>query len=478
MGSHWFRPKSGPREGRSRTYRSSRALAFSGRVLYFAMLLLVTVFLISSLFETRPGDLAESVLGINIQSDDDNTTVGPVTGEAADRSDETDSTTAEAPRERAIQAAMDMFSTGSIAEAVNYISGEGELSPAEQQGVLESLDGPDIIEGLLTSQDPIAQRIGRIFREVDSGTEISQGEMRTDLKDMGLRRGRVRSYLGLFVRVKKHSRSRMFRGAIESLAASPRIADAEVRAPSAQPGPPAVRGRKIALLIGVKTYMDPLPSLKTPMADVESIGALLNGRLGYETRILKNATKDMMLEAFQTLVDELSEQDSLVIFYAGHGYILEADGQGYWLPADARTDTAKQWISNRSVSEFLKAIRAKNILLIADSCYSGTLVASSQASQGVKIRLSRAELRERRTVMILSSGGEEPVQDERGAGHSVFARQLMTMIEGMDRDILGVELYETIKARVAELAPQIPQYGGAVSAGHEAGTDYLFELVP
>ena len=476
MGSQWFRPRSGPREGRSRTYRSSRALAFSGRVLYFAMLLLVTVFLISSLFETRPGDLAESVFGINIQSDNDNTTVGPVTGEAADRSDETDSTTAGAPRERTIQAAMDMFSAGSIAEAVNYISGEGELSPAEQQGVLESLDGPDIIEGLLTSQDPIAQRIGRIFKEVDSGTEIGQGEMRTDLKDMGLRRGRVRSYLGLFVRVKKHARSRMFRGAIESLAASPRIADAEVRAPSAQPEPPAVRGRKIALLIGVKTYMDPLPSLKTPMADVESIGALLNGRLGYETRILKNATKDMMLEAFQALVDELSEQDSLVVFYAGHGYILEADGQGYWLPADARTDTAKQWISNRSVSEFLKAIRAKNILLIADSCYSGTLVASSQASQGVKIRLSRAELREKRTVMILSSGGEEPVQDERGAGHSVFARQLMTMIEGMDRDILGVELYETIKARVAELAPQIPQYGGAVSAGHEAGTDYLFEL--
>ncbi len=115
-------------------------------------------------------------------------------------------------------------------------------------------------------------------------------------------------------------------------------------------------------------------------------------------------------------------------------------------------------------------------MLVADSCYSGTLLPSGQANRGVRTRLSRAELREKRAVMILSSGGEEPVQDERGAGHSVFARQLITMIEGMNRDRLGVEVYETVKARVAKLAPQVPQYGGVVSAGHEAGADYLFEV--
>ena len=52
----------------------------------------------------------------------------------------------------------------------------------------------------------------------------------------------------------------------------------------------------------------------------------------------------------------------------------------------------------------------------------------------------------------------------------------MTMFEGMNRDRLGVEVYETVKARVAKLAPQVPQYGGVVSAGHEAGADYLFEV--
>jgi hypothetical protein len=434
----------------------------------------VTVVLISLVFESRFDDLFESVLGIEIESDD--TTVWSVTGEAATGSGRSESTTAGAARERTIQKAKTMMSAGSLVAAVNYVNGEGELSLAEQQEVLESLDGPDIIEGLLSSQDPIARRIGRIFTEVASGTEVSQGEIKTEFQDMGLRGGRLLTYLGLFVRVKKHARSQMFQGAIASLVASPRIADVAVRAPSAQPEPPAVGGRKIALLIGVNAYMDPIPSLRTPMTDVKSIGALLEDKLGFETRILENATKGKMLEAFQALVDEMGEQDSLVVFYAGHGYILESDGQGYWLPADARTDTARQWLSNRNVSEFLSAIRFKNIMLITDSCYSGTLLPSGQASQGIKTRLSRAELSEKRAVMILSSGGDEPVQDEGGAGHSVFARQLMTMIEGMNRDSLGVELYETIKARMAKLAPRVPQYGGVVSAGHEAGTDYLFEV--
>ncbi len=473
MGSRWFRLKSDSQERSSGTSRGSRTLAISARALYLATLILVTVLLFSSVFEFRFGDLAESVFGIDIDSW--TTTAEPPTGEAP-RSAESESTIADAARTRAIQRAKDMISEGSLAEAVDYVNGEGKLSLTEQQEILESLDGSDIIERLLASQNPIARRIGQIFRAIAGGDEVSQGEMSTELQDMGVRGGTALTYLGLFVRVKKHARSQMFRGAIASLAASPGIADAVVRAPSTPPDPAAVGGRTIALLIGVEAYRVPLPNLRTPMADVNAIGVLLGDRLGYEIRILMNATKDQMLEAFQALVDDVGEQDSLVVYYAGHGYILEADGLGYWLPADARTDTAQQWLSNKSVSEVLSAIRAKNIMLVADSCYSGTLLSSGRASKGVRTRLSRAELREKRAVMILSSGGEEPVQDERGAGHSVFARQLITMFEGMDRDRLGVEVYETVKARVAEFAPQVPQYGGAISAGHEAGADYLFEV--
>ena len=126
--------------------------------------------------------------------------------------------------------------------------------------------------------------------------------------------------------------------------------------------------------------------------------------------------------------------------------------------------------------QVLNAIRSKNVMLIADSCYSGTLLSGEHRAEGVRVQLNKEELRDRRSVVILSSGGEEPVQDTGGAGHSVFAGQLMAVLETMETDGLGAELYERVKARIAELAPQVPQYGGVVSAGHELGADHLLEL--
>ncbi len=52
----------------------------------------------------------------------------------------------------------------------------------------------------------------------------------------------------------------------------------------------------------------------------------------------------------------------------------------------------------------------------------------------------------------------------------------MAVLETMETDGLGAELYGRVRARIAELAPQVPQYGGGVTAGHELGADHLLEL--
>jgi len=69
-----------------------------------------------------------------------------------------------------------------------------------------------------------------------------------------------------------------------------------------------------------------------------------------------------------------------------------------------------------------------------------------------------------------------PFQDAGVNGHSVFARQLMNLLGSMQTDGLGSELYPRVKSGVAKLAPQVPPYGGVISAGHELGGGYLLEL--
>ncbi len=389
---------------------------------------------------------------------------------------ETGTTAESSTSEQTIAVIEEIVVEGSLSEAIDYINGEGDVSLAEQQDFFQSLDGTDVVEGLLSSDDPTAQAIGQAFEEVLGGQDMSQAQMKAELEAMGVTGGRLLSYLGLYTRVRKQARTKMLRVAVEALTEESGSADVSVRAPTPRPGAAKAGGRKIALLIGVQDYLEPIPDLTTPVADVEAIGGLLRTRLGYETRIIENATRDEIVAGLQALVDELEESDSAIIMYAGHGYILEATGVGYWLAADARTDSADQWISNTSISEALNAIRSKNVMLIADSCYSGTLLSGEHRVEGVRVQLNKEELRDRRSVVILSSGGEEPVQDTGGAGHSVFAGQLMAVLETMETDGLGAELYERVKARIAELAPQVPQYGGVVSAGHELGADHLLEL--
>jgi len=53
--------------------------------------------------------------------------------------------------------------------------------------------------------------------------------------------------------------------------------------------------------------------------------------------------------------------------------LVEKTGRGYWIPAKASADNPAEWISNTDIGRALEAISAKQLLLVSDSCYSGTL---------------------------------------------------------------------------------------------------------
>ncbi len=86
------------------------------------------------------------------------------------------------------------------------------------------------------------------------------------------------------------------------------------------------------------------------------------------------------------------------------------------------------------------------------------------------------EILTKRSVVAMSSGGDEPVSDEGKDGHSIFAWNLMQAVGRVDNWQAGGNLFTTVQAEVAKEFPQTPQYGGVPSAGHQTGGDYLFEF--
>ncbi len=241
-------------------------------------------------------------------------------------------------------------------------------------------------------------------------------------------------------------------------------------------------GRYYALVIGNEQY-GLLPKLETAVEDARAVGGLLKEKYGFEVTLLTNATRYQILSALNKLRQELTEKDNLLIYYAGHGEIDRANLRGYWLPVDAEPNSDANWISNVSITDFLNAISVKHAIVVADSCYSGTLTRSSigQLESGMsdeaRARWLKAMVNARART-VLTSGGVQPVLDGGGGKHSVFARIFLDVL-GENNDAMEAQrLYREVAARVLDQASrfqmeQRPEYAPLKFAGHESG-DFLF----
>ncbi len=233
--------------------------------------------------------------------------------------------------------------------------------------------------------------------------------------------------------------------------------------------------RKVAVLIGNDRYTDArIPTLDNAANDARAVGATLQDTLGYETLVLENATRAEILRTLNRLALQLEPQDSLIIYYAGHGEVVEATGQGYWQPVDAVATNPETWISNNDIGRLLAQFAPNQVALVSDSCFSGSLLGDERI-RGISINSNPQELLQRRAAVVMTSGGNEPVFDAGRNGHSPFAWNLMRTIEQVPNWRPGSDVFERVRFNVARELPQRPQYGASLVGGHVAGADYLFE---
>lgn len=237
---------------------------------------------------------------------------------------------------------------------------------------------------------------------------------------------------------------------------------------------PPVPTRKIAVLFGNNAYLNPIPSLETPISDVQAIANLLRTRFGYEVRVLTDARKADVASALNQISAEAGPGDSVLVFYAGHGYLMDDTHMGYWIPVDGSTKSPANWVSNTDISKYLKNITAQQVILVSDSCFSGSLTRELKVSTSLSDK-SAAATPNRRAVMVMSSGGEEPVSDEGKDGHSIFAWSFLQALGRASEATAGFDLFKLVRKEVVKEYVQQPQYGAALAAGHVEGAEFIFE---
>lgn len=241
-------------------------------------------------------------------------------------------------------------------------------------------------------------------------------------------------------------------------------------------------GRYHALVIGSDDYKA-LPRLRTAVADAHEVEQLLRTRYGFETTLVLNATRYEILSALNDLREKLTEEDNLLIYYAGHGELDRKNLRGHWLPVDAEPGSTANWISNVAITDLLNVMNAKQILVVADSCYSGALTRSALGQLRAGMTPDSKErwmkvMAKKRSRTVLTSGGEQPVLDGVGGKHSVFASAFIEVLRG-NRDVLeGGRLFSEVAAKVRGVMQRLnfdqsPEYAPLKYAGHEGG-DFFF----
>ena len=229
-------------------------------------------------------------------------------------------------------------------------------------------------------------------------------------------------------------------------------------------------GNYHALVIGNDRYRH-LQPLSNAVNDANDVASLLRSKYGFNVDVLTNATRDAIVSKLSELRTQISSKDNLLVYYAGHGVLDEDMGEGFWLPVDAVDDNQVDWIANSTIVNSVRAMKAKHVMVVADSCFSGTL------TRGVNIKKLSPdylkEIVEKKARMVLTSGGEEPVSDVGGGNNSVFAAAFMRILNENTGVMDGHRLFTTLKEQVMGNSLQTPEYGLIRNSGHDGG-DFLF----
>lgn len=239
-------------------------------------------------------------------------------------------------------------------------------------------------------------------------------------------------------------------------------------------------GKYFALLIGIDKYTGAWIPLNNAVNDAKAVEGVLRAKYKFDQFITlynEQATRTSIFDKLEWLVEHVSENDNVFIYFSGHGDFKTSLNKGYWIPADAGSGSTSSYISNNDIQTFLAAIRSKHTLMVSDACFSGDIFRGNTIAvpfeQSEKYFKQVYSLSSRKAI---SSGGLQPVMDGGKDGHSVFAYYFIKSMEGNKEKYFDAsQLFDSIKVPIVNNSDQTPMFQPVKNTGDEGG-QFVFIL--
>ena len=245
---------------------------------------------------------------------------------------------------------------------------------------------------------------------------------------------------------------------------------------------PVKNGHQYVVAIGIDHYEN-WPMLGTAVSDATGFAGLLTSKFGFENAVPPLTEKNATRGAIDSLIDDdlrsrLQPEDSLIIFFAGHGTTRNdkigdvTRSVGFIVPWDARPPGANEhWSDYLNVEELLRTISTlppAHILVILDSCHSGMALGSKFSSSRDDTRFQKDMLQKVSRKVITSALGDQVAAD-RGpvADHSLFTGMMIQGLTSGKADTFGTGFvtasqlgtYAQHEVAAAQESKQTPAFG-------------------
>ncbi len=238
-------------------------------------------------------------------------------------------------------------------------------------------------------------------------------------------------------------------------------------------------GQQYLLAIGIDAYQDCTP-LHNAVRDAADIADVLQSEYDFRPENVclitdEDATEERIFLEFRRLVQRVQPEDSVLIFFSGHGHFDDDFQQGYWIPVDAKEGNIGDYIPNSEISNTIRAIRSLHTFMIADACFSGSLfgqsrsVATPKAGSSYQQRVGQIPSR-----WGLASGRNEVVADGEPGKNSPFSESLIYYLRSQTDGVFCVsELVQYVKTVTANNAEQTP-VGSPLRHVGDKGGEFVF----
>ena len=213
-----------------------------------------------------------------------------------------------------------------------------------------------------------------------------------------------------------------------------------------------------AVIIGIDHYpaLKPEQQLIHAVSDAKAVEILLRSKFVFsEIHTLYNgdATKDRILDLLLNKLANISENDAVFVFFAGHGGQEQTNYGpiGFIIPHDGDFSDMRRVISMTMIRDDIsKRIKAKHVYYVMDACYSGILAMTRGTERDTKRDLRYLQqIADEPVRQVLTAGSaDQRVLDGGPGGHSVFAGRFLEILDGATDFLTATEVSALVKERV------------------------------